>query len=104
MHKRKGNSIAFEEAADRIGADVMRWMYAAANPADNLRFGYGPGHEVVRRFFLPLWNTYGFFVTYARLDGWTPDQADGVEGARTLLDRWVLSRLDALVVEVARRA
>ena len=99
MHKSKGNSIPFDEAAERIGSDVMRWMYAAANPAVNLRFGYGPGHEVVRRFFLPLWNTYGFFVTYARLDGWTPDQADGVADARTLLDRWILSRLDALVAE-----
>jgi isoleucyl-tRNA synthetase len=100
MHKSKGNSIPFDEAAERIGADVMRWMYASANPATNLRFGYGPGHEVVRRFFLPLWNSYGFFVTYARLDGWTPDQADGADGARTLLDRWILSRLDALVGEV----
>jgi isoleucyl-tRNA synthetase len=100
MHKSKGNSIPFDEAAERIGADVMRWMYAAANPASNLRFGYGPGHEVVRRFFLPLWNSYGFFVTYARLDAWTPDQTDGVDGARTLLDRWILSRLDGAVVEV----
>ena len=100
MHKSKGNSIPFDEAAEHIGADVMRWMYASANPASNLRFGYGPGHEVVRRFFLPLWNTYGFLVTYARLDGWTPSDADGVDGARTLLDRWILSRLDALVEEV----
>jgi isoleucyl-tRNA synthetase len=100
MHKSKGNSIPFDEAADRIGSDVMRWMYAAANPAVNLRFGYGPAHEVVRRFFLPLWNTYGFFVTYARLDRWTPGQADDAAGARTLLDRWILSRLAALVAEV----
>jgi isoleucyl-tRNA synthetase len=100
MHKSKGNSIPFDEAAERIGADVMRWMYASANPAVNLRFGYGPGHEVVRRFFLPLWNTYGFLVTYARLDGWTPDQADAPEGSRTLLDRWILSRLDGLIGEV----
>ncbi|HEX2884056.1 MAG TPA: isoleucine--tRNA ligase [Candidatus Limnocylindria bacterium] len=99
MHKSKGNSIPFDEAAERIGADVMRWMYASANPASNLRFGYGPGHEVVRRFLLPLWNTYGFFVTYARLDGWTPDQTDGVQAARTLLDRWILSRLDSVVGE-----
>jgi isoleucyl-tRNA synthetase len=100
MHKSKGNSIPFDEAAERIGADVMRWMYASANPAVNLRFGYGPGHEVVRRFFLPLWNTYAFLATYARLDGWVPSQTDGVDGARTLLDRWILSRLDALVAEV----
>jgi len=100
MHKSKGNSIPFDEAAERIGSDVMRWMFASANPAVNLRFGYGPGHEVVRRFLLPLWNTYGFFVTYARLDGWTPDQTDGVDGARTLLDRWLLSRQDLLVDDV----
>jgi isoleucyl-tRNA synthetase len=100
MHKSKGNSIPFDEAAEEIGADVMRWLFAATNPATNLNFGYGPAHEVVRRFFLPLWNTYGFLVTYARLDGWTPDQTDGVDAARTMLDRWILSRLDSLVGEV----
>jgi isoleucyl-tRNA synthetase len=100
MHKSKGNSIPFDEAADRIGADVMRWMFAATNPSTNLNFGYGPAHEVVRRFFLPLWNTYGFFVTYARLDGWTPDRTDAPAGAHTLLDRWILSRLDGLIGEV----
>ena len=103
MHKSRGNAIAFDEAAEQIGADVMRWMYSATNPAVNLKFGYGPGHEVVRRFFLPLWNTYGFLVTYARLDGWAPSQADeGAAAARTLLDRWVLSRLDAVVGDVRR--
>jgi isoleucyl-tRNA synthetase len=100
MHKSRGNSIPFDEAAERIGADVMRWMYASANPAVNLRFGYGPGHEVVRRFFLPLWNTYSFLATYARLDGWEPSQTAGADSARTLLDRWILSRLDALVGDV----
>ncbi|HYM53129.1 MAG TPA: isoleucine--tRNA ligase [Candidatus Dormibacteraeota bacterium] len=98
MHKSKGNAIPFDDAAEEIGADVMRWMYSSANPAVNLNFGYAPGHEVVRRFMLPLWNTYGFLVTYARLDGWTPLAAEGAaEGARTLLDRWILSRLDGLV-------
>jgi isoleucyl-tRNA synthetase len=100
MHKSKGNAIWFDDAAERIGADVMRWLFAATNPSTNLNFGYGPAHEVVRRFFLPLWNTYGFFVTYARLDRWTPDQAAGVESARTILDRWILSRLDGLAGEV----
>jgi isoleucyl-tRNA synthetase len=101
MHKSRGNAIPFDEAAEQIGADVMRWMYSAANPAVNLNFGYGPGHEVVRRFFLPLWNSYGFLVTYARLDGWTPSRTDSVAtAARTLLDRWILSRLDALIGDV----
>ena len=100
MHKSKGNAIPFEDAAEQIGADVMRWMYAAANPATNLNFGYGPGHEVVRRFFLPLWNTYGFLVSYARLDGWTPSSEPHAPEALTLLDRWIRSRLDALVGDV----
>jgi isoleucyl-tRNA synthetase len=99
MHKSRGNAIPFDEAAEQIGADVMRWMYAAANPAVNLNFGYGPGHEVVRRFVLPLWNSYSFLVTYARLDGWTPS-ADPATAALTFLDRWILSRLDAVTGEV----
>ncbi len=100
MHKSKGNSIPFDEAADHIGADTMRWMFASANPAINVNFGYGPGADVVRRFFLPLWNTYAFFANYARLDGWTPSsESDGV-ASRTVLDRWILSRVDATVGEV----
>jgi isoleucyl-tRNA synthetase len=100
MHKSKGNAIWFDDAAEQIGADVMRWMFSATNPAVNMNFGYHLAHEEVRRFFLPLWNTYGFFVTYARLDGWTPDGTDGASGARTLLDRWILSRLEALTGDV----
>ena len=102
MHKSKGNAIWFDDAADRIGADVMRWMYASANPATNLNFGYGPASEVVRRFFLPLWNTYSFFVTYARLDGWLPSSTPAAVPGGTLLDRWILSRLDSLTGEVGR--
>jgi isoleucyl-tRNA synthetase len=100
MHKSKGNAILFDDAAEQIGSDVMRWMFCSANPAANMNFGYHLAHEEVRRFFLPLWNTYGFFVTYARLDGWTPSGTSTPSGARTLLDRWILSRLDALTGDV----
>jgi isoleucyl-tRNA synthetase len=104
MHKSKGNAIWFDDAAEQIGADVMRWMFASVNPATNVNFGPHLAHEEVRRFFLPLWNTYGFFVTYARLDGWTPspthDGTDGAAASRTLLDRWILSLLGALIGEV----
>src|SRR5437588_809144 len=100
MHKSKGNAIPFDEAAEKIGADVMRWMFMAAQPAVNLNFGYGPGHEVVRRFFLPLWNAYAFFVAYARLDGWLPGDTAGASSDRSLLDRWIQSRLDAVTADV----
>ena len=43
MHKSRGNSIMFDDAAEQIGADVMRWLFASANPSVNINFGYGPG-------------------------------------------------------------
>jgi isoleucyl-tRNA synthetase len=98
MHKSRGNAIWFDDAAEEIGADVMRWLYAASNPSVNVNFGYEPGAEVVRRFFLPLWNSYSFLVTYARLDGWVP--GDTPASGTSLLDRWILSRLDGLVDDV----
>ncbi len=100
MHKSRGNSIPFDEAADHIGADTMRWMFASANPAINVNFGYGPGADVVRRFFLPLWNAYAFFANYARLDGWTPPASTDAQASPALLDRWILSRLDSLIGSV----
>ena len=72
MHKSWGNAIEFDEAAERMGVDVMRWMFAKARPEDNILFGWHAADEA-RRELLVLWNVYAFFVTYARLAGWTPD-------------------------------
>ena len=96
MHKSKGNAIWFEDAADKMGVDVMRWMYLRHTPANNLNFGYGPGDEVRRQFHIPIWNVYSFFVNYANIDGWQPVTADGgyAEVAEfTELDRWIRSEL-----------
>ena len=71
MHKSWGNAIEFDEAADRMGVDVMRWMFAKARPEENILFGWHAADEA-RRELLILWNVYSFFVTYARLAGWTP--------------------------------
>ncbi|MDR7482767.1 MAG: isoleucine--tRNA ligase [Armatimonadota bacterium] len=104
MHKSWGNAIEFEEAADRIGADVVRWVFASQNPAVNTNFGYGPADEVRRRFVLPLWNVYAFFVTYAALER-DLDLA-GLQAAPPplrLLDRWILSRLAGLVQTMVAR-
>ena len=101
MHKSWGNMIEFNDAAERMGADVMRWMYAVQNPAQNINFGVGPADDVRRRFMLPLWNVYAFFVTYANLDGWWPGPQDTAQ--RSLLDRWILSRLRGLTESVRER-
>ena len=74
MHKSWGNAIWFEDAIEEMGADVMRWMYAAQPPAQNLNFGYGRAGDVKKRL-LTLWNTYAFFVTYAGINDFQPDAA-----------------------------
>jgi len=106
MHKSTGNVIWFDDAAETMGVDVMRWMYCAHNPRVNLHFGYGPADEVRRRFLIPLWNIYSFFTTYANIDGWTPQRMDPAIAVRqpdNVLDRWILSRLQVLIKAVDER-
>lgn len=108
MHKSWGNSIEFNEAADNMGVDVMRWLYCAHKPENDLLFGYNRGDDVRRRFIIPLWNVYSFLATYARLDGWEPtlNSTGGESGfdpaspegptphSENLLDRWIVARLN----------
>lgn len=98
MHKSWGNAIEFNEAADTIGADVMRWMFVNQRYDTDMLFGYHLADETRRRFFIPLWNVYSFFVTYANLDGWTPN---GSSGELSPLDRWIRARLAEVCNEVS---
>jgi isoleucyl-tRNA synthetase len=105
MHKSDGSAIWFEEAAEQLGVDTMRWMYLAQNPATDLRFGTrhadqpvtlntpeghinetkegvptatvtsGPADETRRQILIPLWNCYKFFIDYAIADGFEPSDA-----------------------------
>ena len=101
MHKTKGNAIWFDDAAERMGADVMRWMFAGSNPFNNINFGFGPAEEIKRKF-LTLWNSYSFFVTYAALDGFDPTKHIAPVEQRSTLDRWILSQTHRLIREVRR--
>jgi isoleucyl-tRNA synthetase len=92
MHKSTGNMIAANEAIERMGADVMRWMYSEQVPSQNLNFGYGPAHEIRRRL-LTLWNSVKFFVDYANVS------PAGEPGEPEPLDRWLHSRTEQLVAE-----
>ncbi|MDZ7796814.1 MAG: class I tRNA ligase family protein [Candidatus Marinimicrobia bacterium] len=89
MHKSAGNSIWFEEAADHIGVDVMRWMYTAHNPEYNLNFGYSPADEI-RKKLLTLWNMYSFYITYADIDGYDPSnqKVDEKNSVSSINGRW----------------
>jgi len=108
MHKSWGNSIEFNEAADKMGVDVMRWLYCNHKPENDLLFGFNRGDETRRQFLIPLWNVYSFLATYANLDGWMPQNGafdpQHPEGATpqsdNLLDRWVLARLNQIIPQV----
>jgi isoleucyl-tRNA synthetase len=99
FHKTGENFIDFPQAAERAGADIVRWYYARHDPAEKVLFGYGVLSEVKRRL-LVLWNTYSFFVTYANLDRFDPTAPQVPLARRPLIDRWLLSALDRLVRDV----
>lgn len=126
MHKSDGTAIWFEEAAEQLGVDTVRWMYLAQNPAADLRFGKRhpdkpvtletvdgpvektaegallcevvskPADEIRRQVLIPLWNTYAFFVNYARLDDFDPAAPQVPAASRPEIDRWILANLNAL--------
>jgi isoleucyl-tRNA synthetase len=104
MHKSWGNAIDFDEAAERMGVDVMRWLYTTARPDDNIRFGWHVADDA-RRELLVLWNAYAFFVTYARLAGWQPTEGIDPDATRTWspMDRWILSRAAGLAEAAGQR-
>jgi isoleucyl-tRNA synthetase len=119
MHKSWGNAIEFDEAADKMGVDVMRWLYCAHKPENDLLFGYNRGDEVRRGFLIPLWNVYSFLVTYAKLDNWSPVNLSNKKATQNgfdpnfpegvtptsdnLLDRWILARLNQVIPTVTKK-
>jgi isoleucyl-tRNA synthetase len=106
MHGSWGNLISAEEALDRMGADVMRWLYCQQPPTQNIRFGYGPADEVKRRL-LTLWNSARFYADYAAIEDFRPRYEDLRSGITDValrpLDRWLWARTQHLVA-IAERA
>ncbi|MCW3064614.1 MAG: isoleucyl-tRNA synthetase [Solirubrobacterales bacterium] len=100
MSKSLGNVVDPWDVLDRYGADAFRWYFlTAAQPWDGYRLNLEKIGESVRLFLLPLWNTYSFYVLYARAN----DVAEARAGGETDLDRWALSRLADTVEFVRER-
>ena len=100
MSKTKGNIVEPWSVINAHGADALRWyLLTAAPPGNARRFSQDLVEESVRKFLLTLWNTYSFFVTYALLDGFEPTSADPGDPVAEL-DRWVISELNQLIVDV----
>jgi isoleucyl-tRNA synthetase len=101
MHGSWGNMIEAEEAFERMGADVMRWQFAAQPPDRNLLFGFGTAHETKRKL-LTLWHSAKFLVDYGNVDDFTPRFADldgGPDADLRPLDRWLVARTNKLVAD-----
>jgi len=90
MHKSWGNSIEFNEAADKIGSDIMRWVFVRHNPERNLLFGFTVAEEIRRQFHLILWNSYRYFSSYASLENFAPTKPNKGEH---ILDQWINVRI-----------
>jgi len=87
-----GLMIRFDEAADRMGADAIRYLYAGASMNSDVRFGFTLGEEA-RRKLLGFWNIYTFFMTYAELDQPVIEQ----KKSSNLSDQWLTNRVAAFV-------
>ena len=73
MSTSRRNTVNPWDVLNRSGADALRWyLYTAASAGEPRRFSPDQVQETLRKFLLTLWNTYSFFVTYARIDDFRP--------------------------------
>ena len=102
MSKSWGNVVAPGPIIEQFGADAFRWFFYRSNPTQPSRFGPNMVRESLKSFLLPLLNAWSFFTIYAEIDGFRPDRAAAPEFAdRAPLDRWILSKLQTLTVDVS---
>jgi isoleucyl-tRNA synthetase len=100
MSKRLKNYPDPMHVINEYGADALR-LYMINSPvvrAESLRFSEEGVKQSLRHLLIPLWNSYSFFVTYANVDGWSPEQA--VPERDHLMDKWVRSSQARLVQQV----
>lgn len=101
MSKRLGNAVDPFTTIETFGPDATRWyMMSNSQPWDNLKFDLDGIAEVKRKFFGTIYNTYQFFVLYANLDGFAYKEAAIALEKRPEIDRWIISKLNSLIVVV----
>jgi len=106
MSKRLKNYPDPINVINEYGADALRlyMIYSPVVRAESLRFAEEGVKHSLRHLLLPWWNAYSFFITYANIDGWTPEQS--VPERDNLMDRWIqssLARLEQQVTEAMDR-
>ena len=100
MSKHLGNVLEPISLMDQHGADAVRWyMLAAGSPWSARRVGHDAISDVVRKTLLTYWNTISFHTLYAEASGFELSQSPALKD-RSLMDKWIISELNALVQEV----
>ncbi len=103
MSKSDRNYTDPMEVINEYGADALRFflMNSAVVKGEDLKFSVEGVKEVLKNFIIPVWNAYSFFVTYANIDGYTPDftRIESLKPSNPL-DRWIMSEAERLVAEV----
>jgi isoleucyl-tRNA synthetase len=100
MSKARGNVVEPWAVINKYGADALRWYCLTATAPGNVRrFSEEAVAELSRRFLSTLWNVYSFFVTYANIDRFAPG-GEGFKVEPSELDRWIISELNQLIVDV----
>ena len=101
MSKHKGNVVDPWSVLDKQGADAVRWyFYTSSAPWIPSRFYPEAVSEAQRRYMGPLWNSYAFFVLYADIDGYDPGRYDIKKCKLSLMDKFILSKLNTLIKTV----
>ncbi|MEA4888451.1 MAG: isoleucine--tRNA ligase [Clostridiaceae bacterium] len=101
MSKHKGNVVDPWQILNKQGADAVRWyFYTGSAPWLPSRFSDEAVSEAQRKFMGTLWNTYAFYILYARIDQFNPARYQLDRASLSELDRWVLSRLNTLIGQV----
>ena len=96
FHKSGGNTLEAEVIADKVGADVIRYLYCSSSPANDMRFGFNLTDDA-RRKLLSYWNIYPFFNTYACIDNpdivsFKPSETDF-----TFADKWLIESVNNFI-------
>jgi len=98
MSKHKGNVVDPWSVLDVQGADAVRWyFYTGSAPWLPSRFYADAVSEAQRKYMGTLWNTYAFYVMYANIDNFNPTEHELNYDRLSLMDKWVLSRLQSLI-------